>query len=211
MTLLIFQSFGVEETAVLAMLETIQEMKFFLRMAFGDSREFAGSAIEAKTQGLGQGNGASLAGWCVISIMILRAHGARGHGAHFIAPLSQVSSSLSAILYVDGTDRLHLDMDGNETVVEVHAALQRAIDNWGKLLIATGGTVKPDKCFFISSTSSGHDAVAGSMSDITKMRLQLCLFLCLTGRGRLFNTLQWMMLKRPSKLLHVHLGIAQAV
>ena len=71
MASLIFQSFGVEDTAVLPMLETIQEMKFFLRTAFGDFREFAGLTIEAKTQRLGQGNGASLAGWCVISIMIL--------------------------------------------------------------------------------------------------------------------------------------------
>ena len=61
------------------MLETIQEMKFFLRMAYGDSKMFAGSSIEIKTQGLGQGNGASPAGWCVISIVILRAHGAKGH------------------------------------------------------------------------------------------------------------------------------------
>ncbi len=62
MALLIFQSFGVVETAVTTMLETIQEMKFFLRMAFGDSRDFASSTIEVKTQGLGQGNGASPAG-----------------------------------------------------------------------------------------------------------------------------------------------------
>ena len=148
MALLIFQSFSVEDTAISAMLETIQEMKFFLRTAFGDSREFAGSTIEVKTQGLGQGNGASLAGWCVISIMILQAHRATGHGAHFMAPLSQVRSSLSAILYVGDTDLLHLDMDGNEMVVEVHAAMQCAIDNWGNLLIATGGTLKPNKCFF---------------------------------------------------------------
>jgi hypothetical protein len=80
------------------MLETIQEMKFFLRMAFRDSREFAGLTIKVKTQGLGQGNGASPVGWCIISITILRAHGTKGHGAHFIAPLSQVRSSLSAIL-----------------------------------------------------------------------------------------------------------------
>ena len=53
--------------------------------------------------------------------------------------------------------------------------------------------------------------MAGSMSDTMKMRLQLCLFLCPTGRGRLFNTVQWTMLKRPSELLHVHLGVAQAV
>ena len=123
--------------------------------------------------------------------MILQAHGAKGHGAHFIAPLSQVRSSLSAILYVNDSDLLHLDMDGNETLVEVHTALQRTIDNWGKLLIATGGTLKPDTCFFVSLTSSGHRAVAGSMSDTTKMRLT--------------------MLKRPSELVHVHLGAAQTV
>ena len=135
----------------------------------------------------------------------------KGHSAHFIAPLSQVRNSLSAILYVDETGLLHLDMEGNVTVVEVHAALQRAIDNWGKLLIATGGTLKPNKCFFISLTSSGHGAVAGSMSDTTRMRLQLCLFLCSTVCWRLSNSAWWTMLKRPSELSHVHLGVAQAV
>ena len=129
MALLIFQSFGVEDTAVTAMLETIQEMKFFLRTAFGDSKEFSGLTIEVKTQGLGQGNGTSLAGWYIISIMILRAHGAKGHGAHFIAPMSHVRSSLSAILYVDDTDLLHLNMDSDETIFETHAALQCAIEN----------------------------------------------------------------------------------
>ena len=79
--------------------------------------------------------------------MILQAHGAKGPGAHYIGPLSQVHSSLSAILYVDDTDLVHLNMDGNETVVEVHTTLQHAIDNWVKLLIATGGILKPDKCF----------------------------------------------------------------
>jgi hypothetical protein len=90
MASLIFQSFGVEDTAVAAMLEMIQEMKFFLRTAYGDSKDFSGSSIEIKMQGLGQGNRASPAGWCVISIMILWAHGAKGHGAQFIAPMSQV-------------------------------------------------------------------------------------------------------------------------
>jgi hypothetical protein len=90
MASLIFQSFGVEATTVAAMLETIQEMKFFLCTAYGDLKDFAGSSIEIKTQGLGQGNEASLAGWCVISIMILQAHGAKGHSAQFIAPMSQV-------------------------------------------------------------------------------------------------------------------------
>jgi hypothetical protein len=149
MALLIFQSFGMEDMAATVMLETIQEMKFFLRTAFGDSKRFTSLTIEVTTQGLCQGNGASPAGWCVISIMILWAHGAKGHGAHFIAPMSHVHSSLSAILYIDDTDLLHLNMDGDETIFKTHATLQHAIENWGKLLIAMGGTLKPEKCFFI--------------------------------------------------------------
>jgi hypothetical protein len=62
------------------MLKTIQEMIFFLRTTFGDSKDFAGSTMEIKTQGLCQGNGAAPAGWTVVSIVILNAHRRRGHG-----------------------------------------------------------------------------------------------------------------------------------
>ena len=123
MASLIFQSFGVEDTAVAAMLETIQEMKFFLQTAYGDSKDFAGSTVEIKMQGLGQGNGASLAGWCIISIMIFQAHGEKGLGTQFLAPISHMRCSLSAILYVDDMDLLHLNMECNESVQEVRVAL----------------------------------------------------------------------------------------
>ncbi len=148
MASLIFQSFGVKDTAVAAMLETIQEMKFFLRTAYRDSKDFARSSIEIKMQGLGQGNGAAPAGWCVISIMIPWAHRKKGHGAHFVASMSHARQSLSAILYVNDKDLLHLNMERSKTVWEVHRSLQQFIDSWGKLLIATGGSLKPDKCFF---------------------------------------------------------------
>jgi hypothetical protein len=45
------------------MLKTIQEIKFFLQMAFGDSTDFAGLMFDVKTQGLYQENGAAPAGW----------------------------------------------------------------------------------------------------------------------------------------------------
>jgi hypothetical protein len=64
----------------------------------------------------------------VISIVILRAHGAKGHGAHFIALMSFVRRSLSAILYVDDTDLLHINMDADELIADVHTAIQQAID-----------------------------------------------------------------------------------
>jgi hypothetical protein len=43
----------------------------------------------------------------------------KGQGAQFIAPMSLVQSSLSAILYVDDTDLLHLNMDAEESIAEV--------------------------------------------------------------------------------------------
>jgi hypothetical protein len=77
--------------------------------------------------------------------MILRVHGDKGHGACFLAPLSHMRRSLLAILYVDNTDLLHLNMDMNKSMQEVHAALEFAIENWGRLLIATRGCLKPEK------------------------------------------------------------------
>ena len=107
---LIFQAFGVSEHTCAAMLKTIQDMKFFLRTAFGDSKSAAGIRIEVKTQGLCQGNGAAPAGWAVVSIVILRAHKNKGHGATFRCPITKLSAALAAILYVDDSDVIHLRM-----------------------------------------------------------------------------------------------------
>ena len=41
---LVFQAFGVPDGAIESMLTAIQEMKYFLRTAYGDSKEFAGRA-----------------------------------------------------------------------------------------------------------------------------------------------------------------------
>jgi len=123
-------------------------MKYFLRTAYGDSKDFAGSSIEVKFQGLCQGNGAAPAGWAVISITILNSHKEKGHGAHFVCPISRTSGHLAAILFMDDTDIIHVDLRENQSVEEAHASLQESIYNWGQLLMATGGAFKPPKCFF---------------------------------------------------------------
>ena len=45
---LIFQALSVNSQASEAMLTTIQEMKFFLRTAYGDSKNFTNSKIKLK-------------------------------------------------------------------------------------------------------------------------------------------------------------------
>ena len=98
---LVFQSFGVPEEAIETILTAIEEMKYFLCTAYGDSKEYVGSTIEVKFQGLCQGNGAAPAGWAVISITIINAHKRIGHRGHFICPISRREGHLAAILFVD--------------------------------------------------------------------------------------------------------------
>jgi hypothetical protein len=59
----------------------------------------------------------------VISICILKAHGKKGHGAKFVCPITKLEKHLSAILYVDDTDLLHIDLTNTETVDKVHKAI----------------------------------------------------------------------------------------
>jgi hypothetical protein len=74
-------------------------------------------------QGLCQGNGTLPAGWAVISICILNAHGKKGHGAKFVCPIMKLKHHLSAILYVDDTDLLHIELTKDERAEDVHIAI----------------------------------------------------------------------------------------
>jgi hypothetical protein len=130
------------------MLGAIKNMKFFLWTGFGDSTLFAGGGISIKIEGLMQCNGASPAGWAIISVCILGAHRKKGHGAKFHCPITNLQHHLSAILYVDDTDLLHIDLTKDKSAYEVHNAIQTSFNSWGNLLIATGGVLQPSKCFY---------------------------------------------------------------
>jgi hypothetical protein len=85
---MVFQSLGVPQEVATSMLSTIQDMWFFLRTGFGDSKAYAGSTNGKKTQGMCQGNGAAPAGWTVMSITMIEAHKRKGHGVHLEGPIT---------------------------------------------------------------------------------------------------------------------------
>ena len=105
------------------MLSTIEEMKYYLRTAYGDSKNFRGHKISVKFQGLCQGNGAAPAGWAVIIITILNAHKKKGHVGEFVCPILQQTGHLAAILFVDNNDLINIDMDQDQTAAEAHEGL----------------------------------------------------------------------------------------
>ncbi len=76
------------------------------------------------------------------------AHRKKGHGAKFYCPITNLQHHLLAILYVDNTNLLHIDLTKDKSVDEVHDAIQNSVNSWGNLLIATGGVLQPSKCFY---------------------------------------------------------------
>jgi hypothetical protein len=141
--LMIFQAIGVPQEAVMYLLLTIQDMIFFLRTGFGDSKDYAGSTGGKKTQGVCQGNGATPAGLTVTSIDMIQAHKKKGHDMHLTCPKTKTSLHLAGTLFVDDISIEHFDMTNVETVQEVHGALQNSIHNLGRILIATGRALMP--------------------------------------------------------------------
>jgi hypothetical protein len=61
--------------------------------------------------------------------------------------LSNIKLHLVGSLFDHDTDLMHLDTQKLISVMEAIHALQDAVTNWGHLLVATGGALKPTKCF----------------------------------------------------------------
>ena len=142
---LVFQAFGVFITAVMAMLCTIQYMKFFLRTGFGESKGFMTALIGAIIHGLCQGNTASPAGWSVISAILLAAYKRNGHGATVRSPFGREEFTSAGVLYVDDVDLMTMSEDQDEETM--HDEAQSCTTDWSWALIGSGGTCKGEKCF----------------------------------------------------------------
>jgi hypothetical protein len=79
---------------------------------------------------------------------MISAHKRKGHGAHLVTPISNQPCHLVGGLFVDDTNLFHLDTQRVDSATDMHERLQEAVINWGKLLIATGGALKPEKCSY---------------------------------------------------------------
>ncbi len=153
-SLILLHHYSSNPLVYVSIFRTIQDMNFFLRTGFG-AKDFASATGDIKTQGMCQGNGAAPAGWMVDSIAMIQAHKQKVHGIHLQCPISNKTIHLAGTFIVDDTDLEHLDLNKSESIVESNAALQESIINWGPLLLATGGSFKPAKCFYHMISFSG--------------------------------------------------------
>ncbi len=70
-----------------------------------------------------------------------------GHGSHFTSPVTFLSNNLIGVLFIDSTNLTilhHCLMTDDQVWMESHEVLMI----WGALLIATDGTLRPEKCHY---------------------------------------------------------------
>jgi hypothetical protein len=96
--------------------------------------------------GLGQGNGAPPPGFLAVCTQMINVYRNLGHGVTFIGAWAQDAFTLSAVFYIDDSDLFHMAI-GTPSDEEFLQLVQSATNNWAGLVCATGGLLKPQKCF----------------------------------------------------------------
>ncbi len=141
------QSFKVRKLMVAMMSYVLETMNWFLKTAFGQSKTSFGGTKWDPLMGLGQGNGAAPPGFLAVCTLMINVYRRLGHGTEFVGAWSRDAFMLAAVLYIDDSDLLHM-VKGYPTNAEFLALVQSATDDWAGLVHASGGSLKPQKCFW---------------------------------------------------------------
>ena len=152
----------------------IQMMRFFLKTGFGMATQSYGGSPQNPYMGLVQGSGAASAAWTAISTVMLAAYKSRHYGAYFVSAWSGICLRIAALLYVDDTDLLHM-CTGFTSDEVFFQKVQTATRYWACLLQATGGNLKPEKCYwyFLSYKFIQGKAILKSLKEIDHYKLKI--------------------------------------
>ncbi len=122
-------------------------MTWYLKTAFGQSKiSYGGTALDP-SMGLGQGNGAAPLGFLAVCTLMINIHHNLGHKVTFWGAWAQDAFSLAGALFVDDSDLFHMAI-GMPSDKEFLQLVQNATNDWAGLVHATGGSLKPQKCFW---------------------------------------------------------------
>ena len=141
------QSFKVQKEMVKLMLLVLQITRWHLRTSFGQSKSSYGGTRSDPSMGLGQGNGAGPPAFTSQNTLMINGYKSLGHGVDLYSAWTGVLFTLEAMIFVDDSDLLHMV---SETMSDEDfiSKLQSATDDWAGIVNATGGSLKPPKCFW---------------------------------------------------------------
>ncbi len=134
--------------AIVAALICLQTIKFFQRTGFGKSKTFFGGPFYFPyMMGLGQGNRAAPPSWIQLSVVLVNAFKQLNLGALIQDPITAEGIHSMGTLFVDDTD-LYTWREDILDPGDLWCQAQLELEHWSCLLNATGGALKPEKCFW---------------------------------------------------------------
>ena len=141
--MLAYKRLGVPEPAVHCMLESIRNMKHYIRTGFGlSTMKISSEGHLIPYQGALQGNGAAPTSWVIISTPLLNMLRAAGHGCKITSAISKEESHSVGFAFVDDTDITTCYLNNQEVQEdEVMHEMQQAMNRWAGGLKATGGAI----------------------------------------------------------------------
>ena len=142
------QAFKVPLLMTVLALSVLQTMTFFLRTGHGVAEKGYGGTKDKPMFGYGQGNGMAPPAFLTLSALMSNTYRRLGHGSAFVGSWSGVMFFLAAIIFVDDTDLLHIAKRRGMSDIDFSHQVQQATFDWGFIVQATGGYLKPAKCFW---------------------------------------------------------------
>ena len=139
--------------------EALQLAEHCIKTGFGVSEPAYGPEDDMPLMGVGQGNGLGGCVWTLISSKLIEVMKKRGHGVKFRSSLSLTLITIAAFAYVDDTDLPMMAPNVNDTGEDIREAFQNQLDDWSKLLVASGGELDPNKsnCYIIDFEWNGNN------------------------------------------------------
>ena len=99
--------------------------------------------------GSGQGSRGASHGWMQLSSVIVNVIKKTGHSAEMINPITEETVTTTGSLFVDDANLIVWgDRHNYKTTKELRGKVRSTAKAWACLLRATGGALKPIKCFW---------------------------------------------------------------
>jgi hypothetical protein len=134
--------------AIVATLLCLQTMKFFQCTSFGDSKFFFGGLrYEPYLMGLGQGNRAAPPSWIQLSAVLVNMYKQLGLGTDLHDLITNDRIHSMGTMFIDDLDHFTWK-DAITDPFELMLQAQQEVTQRSLLLNATGGALKPEKCFW---------------------------------------------------------------
>ena len=139
---------GIPAEPMQSMILTLQKARHSIKTAYGLSTRTYSRFGNMPLQGVGQGNGAGPTIWAAISAILITIMHQEDWGFSIISCFTMLSIALIGFAFVDDTDLVHVASHPSVDAQDTLRTSQKMFVTWENLLDATGGALRPEKCFW---------------------------------------------------------------